>query len=400
MRKKLMVVAIAAAVVMGCFSIASAEAKDKKAKSLYSRLGGRKAITAVVDEFVNNCAADTRINRFFADTAKDPKRLRKFKKNLVDQICQASGGPCKYTGKDMKSAHKGMGITDADFNALRDFDVTVVVAGLTYKDEGEFIPTAQQEAEGGELARGGDRAELALPARERELILRAARASTKTVVVLEGGSAILVDEWIDAVDALLMVWYPGREGGHAIANVLFGVVNPSGRLPVSFPRSMDQLMPWDVASLSVQHDLLHGYRYLDHHGHQPSFPFGFGLGYTTFALSNFDVRRAGPLFRITVRVENTGSRAGAAVVQLYVGCEGSRVLRAKNELKGFGRVELDAGEAAVVQIDVADDDLRYFDDAIGDWLLEACTYRLSAGFSSRDLPLVTRWRFTGAEWSA
>ena len=118
MRKKLMVVAIAASVVMGCFSIASAEAKDKKAKSLYSRLGGRKAITAVVDEFVNNCAADTRINRFFGDTAKDPKRLRKFKKNLVDQICQASGGPCKYTGKDMKSAHKGMGITDADFNAL------------------------------------------------------------------------------------------------------------------------------------------------------------------------------------------------------------------------------------------------------------------------------------------
>jgi beta-glucosidase len=101
-----------------------------------------------------------------------------------------------------------------------------------------------------------------------------------------------------------------------------------------------------------------------------------------------------------VRVENTGSRAGAAVVQLYAGCEGSRVLRAKNELKGFGRVELDAGEAAVVQIDVADDDLRYFDEAIGGWRLEACTYRLSAGFSSRDLPLVMRWRFTGDEWRA
>ncbi len=289
--------------------------------------------------------------------------------------------------------------TDADFSALRDFDVTIVVAGLTYKDEGEFIPTAQQEAEGGELARGGDRADLALPARERELILRAARASTKTVVVLEGGSAILVDEWIDAVDALLMVWYPGREGGHAIANVLFGSVNPSGRLPVSFPRSMDQLMPWDVASLSVEHDLLHGYRYLDHHGHEPAFPFGFGLGYTTFALSNLDVRRAGPLFRISVQVENTGPRAGATVVQLYVGCEGSRVPRAKNELKGFGRVELDTGESAVLEIDVADDDLRCFDEAIDDWRLEACTYRLSVGFSSRDLRLATRWRFTGAEWA-
>ena len=289
--------------------------------------------------------------------------------------------------------------TDADFSALRDFDLTVVVAGLTYKDEGEFIPVAQQEAEGTDLARGGDRADLALPERERELIQRAASASTRTVVVLEGGSAILVDEWIDSVDALLMVWYPGREGGHAIANVLFGDVNPSGRLPVSFPRSMDQLMPWDVTALSVQHDLLHGYRYLDHHGHTPAFPFGFGLGYTTFALSNLDVRRVGPSFRITVHVTNTGARAGATVVQLYVGCEASRVLRANNELKGFGRVELDAAETAVLEIDVADDDLRYFDEAVGDWRLEACVYRLGVGFSSRDLPLTMRWRFAGGDWT-
>lgn len=118
MRKKLMVVAIAAAVAMGCFSIVSAEGMAEKTKSLYSRLGGKKAITAVVEEFVNNCAGDNRINKFFADTAKDPKRLAKFKDNLVDQICQASGGPCKYKGKDMKTAHKGMGITAAQFGFL------------------------------------------------------------------------------------------------------------------------------------------------------------------------------------------------------------------------------------------------------------------------------------------
>jgi len=89
-------------------------------KSLYDRLGGKKAIVAVVDEFVARVAADKRINGFFKDTAADPKRLTKFKNNLVNQICQATGGPCKYTGKDMKTAHKGMGITDADFNALVD----------------------------------------------------------------------------------------------------------------------------------------------------------------------------------------------------------------------------------------------------------------------------------------
>jgi len=87
-------------------------------KSLYSRLGGTKAINAVVDEFVNIVGADSRINKFFADTVKDPKQLAKFKKNLADQICSATGGPCKYKGKDMATAHKGMGITDADFNAL------------------------------------------------------------------------------------------------------------------------------------------------------------------------------------------------------------------------------------------------------------------------------------------
>lgn len=115
MRKSLVAFTIAA-ILAGCVGIASAQ--DTAKKSLYSRLNGRKGITAVVDEFVNNVGADTRINRFFADTVKDSNRLAKFKSTLVSQICSASGGPCKYTGKDMKTAHKGMGITDADFNAL------------------------------------------------------------------------------------------------------------------------------------------------------------------------------------------------------------------------------------------------------------------------------------------
>ncbi len=92
--------------------------KAEKEKSLYQRLGGKKAITAVVDEFVANVAADARINKFFAATASDPKRMATFKGNLVNQICEASGGPCKYTGKPMKEAHKGMGVSTADFNAL------------------------------------------------------------------------------------------------------------------------------------------------------------------------------------------------------------------------------------------------------------------------------------------
>jgi len=106
---------------------------DQQGKSLYSRLGGKKSIAAVVDAFVGIVANDGRINKFFAQTAADPQRLAKFKGNLVDQICQVSGGPCKYHGKDMKTAHQGMGITDADFNAL----VEDLVAALNKFNVGE-----------------------------------------------------------------------------------------------------------------------------------------------------------------------------------------------------------------------------------------------------------------------
>jgi len=106
---------MAAVLVLMTFSTLSV-AKDKK--TLYDNLGKKKGITAVVDDFVGRCAGDSRINGFFKATAADPKRLAKFKMNLVDQICQASGGPCKYTGKSMKEAHAGMGVSTADFNAL------------------------------------------------------------------------------------------------------------------------------------------------------------------------------------------------------------------------------------------------------------------------------------------
>lgn len=126
MRKTLVAVAIAAAVSLGSlistpvFAVDHHTKGDKvaKKKSLYARLGGKKSIKAVVDEFVNNVAADDRINKQFAATASDPKRLAKFKQKLVDQICQGTGGPCKYKGKDMKTAHTGMKITEADFTAL------------------------------------------------------------------------------------------------------------------------------------------------------------------------------------------------------------------------------------------------------------------------------------------
>jgi hemoglobin len=118
MRKQLFGVGVMAAVLIAVSSAGALGQAGMKEKSLYDRLGGKKAITAVVDEFVGRVAADTRINSFFAATASDPQRLKMFKGNLVDQICEASAGPCKYRGKDMKTAHMGMGVSRANFDAL------------------------------------------------------------------------------------------------------------------------------------------------------------------------------------------------------------------------------------------------------------------------------------------
>lgn len=121
-------------------SIAAPTCVFAKDKSLYDRLGGKTAIAAVVDEFVSRVAADTRINRYFAQTAADPARLASFKGKLVDQICQATGGPCQYTGKDMKTAHAGMGITDADFNALvEDLSGALDKFNVGAKEKGELL---------------------------------------------------------------------------------------------------------------------------------------------------------------------------------------------------------------------------------------------------------------------
>ncbi len=281
---------------------------------------------------------------------------------------------------------------DDDFSELKNYDVTIVVAGLTYREEGEFIPTQQQEAEGSNLARGGDRANLELPAHQMDLIGRAQEASDKTVVVLEGGSAIDVNGWLDDIDALLMAWYPGCQGGHAIANVLFGEVNPAGRLPVTFPASIDQLVPWDIESLDVTHELLQGYKHVDAAGHEPAFPFGFGLSYTTFELDNLFVERYDNGFEINVEVTNTGERDGETVVQLYVGYEGSRVERPVRELKGFGRVKVPAGETVILVIELMDSELTYYDEQHRDWILEPVQYNFELGLSSRELLLNQSWR--------
>ena len=281
---------------------------------------------------------------------------------------------------------------------LASFDVAVVVAGYTYQDEGEYIPTLDKESSGNDLARGGDRSSLRLPIDQEELIAAVSSRAKKTLVLLETGSSVNVYPWIDSIEALLVIWYPGCEGGKAIARTLYGEVNPSGRLPALFPKSDDQLGEWDVNAKEVKHGLFHGYRYLDHNHEKALFPFGFGLSYTEFKLRSAFINRKKGHFSVIVAVSNAGKVDGDCVPQLYVSCLNSSVERAKKELKGFGRLSLRANEEMNLEFEVQDSDLCFYDGEAG-WVLEDCLYRFFIGFSSEDLPFSQTWRLDDARWT-
>jgi beta-glucosidase len=282
----------------------------------------------------------------------------------------------------------------ADATTIGADDAAVVVVGLTAQDEGENTTLAPPP---------GDRTTLALHPEHVALVQSVAALNPRTVVVIEAGSAITMQGWNDKVPAIVMAWYPGQEGGDAIADVLFGDVNPSGRLPVSFPVSESDLPVFDNTSFAVTYGYLHGYRYLDANGTAPLFPFGFGLSYTTFAFSQLtlstssisaadagagavDASTSGAV-TVTVHVQNTGLVAGDEVVQLYVSAKGTAVTRAPEVLAAFARVHLEPGAQTAVSLPLSAQDLAYFDVASNKWKVEPGLYALSVGSSSRDLPL-------------
>jgi beta-glucosidase len=247
----------------------------------------------------------------------------------------------------------------------RQSEVAVVVAGL---EEGEFR----------------DRASLALPGRQEDLILAVAGAGKPVVVVLVGGSAVTMSRWIDRVGAVVEAWYPGEQGGHAVADILLGKANPAGRLPITFPMAEGQL------PLFYNHKPTgRGDDYLDLTG-QPLFPFGFGLSYTTFLYSALRVEPGviGPRGKATVRciVRNVGAVAGDEVVQLYLRDELASVARPVTELAGFRRVHLEPGQSAEVAFEVGPDRLRMLDERMR-WVVEPGAFRVMVGASSKDIRL-------------
>jgi beta-glucosidase len=280
-------------------------------------------------------------------------------------------------------------------------DAAVVVVGLTARDEGEYIsiggdpailalfPPRPHRAEGASPAKravvgggpstasmGGDRTSLALSEGDIDLIEAVSAANARTIVVLMGGSAITVEGWRERVPGIVYLWYPGMEGGHALANVLLGAVNPSGRLPFAIPVDEAHLAAFDRDAMAATYDLWHGQWKLDRDGNAPAYPFGFGLSYTTFSIRALSARRDGDSIELRADVADTGARAGATVVQAYAGLPGSHFERPRRRLAAFSRVELDAGEERTIEMRVPVERLAVRDN--GRWLIEPGSYEFTA----------------------
>ncbi len=229
--------------------------------------------------------------------------------------------------------------------------------------------------QGGDFA-AGDRTSLHLPPEQVALIRAVAAANPRTVVVLMGGGAILTREWEEQVPGLLLLWYPGEQGGHALAEVLFGAVSPSGRLPFAIPVSEDHLPPFEPRASRVVYDLWHGYRRLGRLGQAAAYPFGFGLSYSAFTHTQpVAVARMGDV-ELTIRVRNCGEMAAADVVQVYVEPPGRILERPRRSLAAFQRVHLEPGESRTLRLTIPLRRLAYFDSDRDRFVVEAGDHRL------------------------
>lgn len=322
-----------------------------------------------------------------------------------------------YLGDGVEVLHCDESELDRAKELARVADCVIIVAGNDCNDEGEYLAMDDivegehpivtglknqrmplraalvkamirkmfsQEGSGMGDALGGDRSSLSLNQSQIRAIREIGPLNPNTVVTLVGGSAIVTGEWDGEVPAIVYAWYAGMEGGAALARLLFGEVSPAGKLPFTVPQREDDLPYFTSTDLEVDYDRYHGYTMLDRDGVRPAYAFGHGLSYTSFRLDGLAVSPSGQGLAAMLTVSNTGDRAGAEVVQLYVGMPGSLVDRPAKLLKGFARVELEPGETQTVRIEVRRDELRYYSEESAQWVFEPGTYRVYVGTSSAD----------------
>ena len=269
-----------------------------------------------------------------------------------------------------------------------DADAVVIVAGYIHSDEGEYLADRHDIAD-----MGGDRASMRLHQRDIDLIHGLRGANKNTVVSLVGSSAILMDEWVDDVPAVIFSFYGGMEGGSVLADILFGDVCPSGKLPYTVAMSEDSYPPFDPDCTEVEYGYYHGYCKMEKEHLPVLYPFGYGLSYTTFSIGRPKAEVFRKTAKFTVRVKNTGGVTGAEIVQLYVGCKGSAVDRPVKLLKDFARMELKPGEEKDVTLRVSSRDMAYFDVQKDDFVEEEIPYIAYVGDCSAGALQTAEFRF-------
>ena len=266
-------------------------------------------------------------------------------------------------------------------------DAAVLFMGLNNLIEGE----------------GVDRGDMLLPQEQDELIKAVSAVCKNTIVVLINGTPVNMEKWVDEVPAIMEAWYSGQEGGNAVANIVFGDVNPSGKLSVTFPKKLSDNpsygnYPGSEGKVHYKEGIFVGYRHYDKNNIEPQFPFGHGLSYTEFEYSNLKISpknaKKDETVNVSMDIENTGKLKGKEVIQLYVRDVESSLERPYKELKGFKKITLKPGEKKNIQFELKEDALSFYDPAKKSWVAEPGKFEVFIGASSKDIELTGTFEVT------
>ena len=286
-----------------------------------------------------------------------------------------------YTQGYSTTAEKTDSLFQQAIEAARNSEIVLFFGGLN--------KTVGQDCE------GTDRADMKLPYKQDALITELLKINPNVVVILNGGNAMEMP-WNDKVSALLLTWYPGMEGGNAIAGVLCGDINPSGKLPISFPKKLEDspahalgTYPGGKTKVEYLEDIFVGYRWFDKKKIAPLYPFGYGLSYTNFTFEKMDIDKKvlsqNETAKVSITLKNTGKNTGKEVVQLYVSAINPKEDRTINELKAFQKIELKADEQQTVTFEITPQMLRYYSVVEDKWVIPTGKYKILIGNSSRNL---------------
>ena len=296
-------------------------------------------------------------------------------------------------GEENVKVYNGCSCKEAMKTAVN-CDYIVVCVGSDWLQEGEFLVNlgnVKKKPKGS----GGDRADLRIPEEDVRLIKALSTLGKKLIVNIMGGSAYVINDWIDCADSVIMSFYSGLEGGNALADIISGDVTPGGKLPFTIAYNAEDypsFLHLGAKDKNIEYGYYHGYTLFDKKGIEAHYPFGFGLSYTDFEVKATSCQKDGEVIKVSSTVKNIGEKNGAEVLQVYVGSDRKDVDRPVKVLKGFKRVSVKAGASAEVEIEVLIDDIKFYNLEIGQWELDE-SYTVYLGTDSKNVEEIGKISF-------